>query len=354
MRLLLITSRNTGRWVLPKGNPIAGLDPHLAAATEAYEEAGITGFVCPSALGSYGYDKRRRSGQVTRATVDVYPMAFVTQLDSWPEAHQRQTQWFTLAAAAEAVDEHDLKSLITGFRQPEPQPNRPTRALESVRRQLHERIPPLQWFQALMPKTGRFFEHFESHARTLVAGADALAKLLNGDNIEANARMIFDLEQQADDIARAVLQDVRRTFVTPFDRSAITSLIGSMDDAIDQMNATAKAITLFEVGKFDPAMIDMAALIVEAARVTAEAVPLLRALAPNAARLHELTERLITIEGDADDIHDAGVKALFRTHRKSNTMDFIVGREIYSHLEKIVDRFEDVANEIQGLVIDHA
>ena len=355
MRLLLITSRETKRWVLPKGNPINGLQPHLAAAAEAYEEAGVTGFVCPSPIGQYHYDKRRRSGATVTATVHVYPLAFINQLDSWPEAHERQTQWFTLPDAAAAVDEAELKALITGFRQPDPQPSRPARAVETVRRHLNERIPPLQWFQALMPKTGRFFEHFESHALTLVAGADALAKLLQGgDNIAANAQMIYDLEQQADDIARAVLQDVRRTFVTPFDRSAITSLIGSMDDAIDQMNATAKSITLFEVKKFDPAMVDMAALIVEAARVTAEAIPLLRALGPNSARLHDLTARLIKIEGDADDIHDAGVKALFKAHRKADAMDFVVGREIYSHLEKVVDRFEDVANEIQGLVIDHA
>jgi len=355
MRLLLITSRDSGRWVLPKGNPMAGVDPHLAAATEAYEEAGVTGFVCPSPLGSYRYDKRRPSGRVITATVDVFPLAFVTQLPTWPEAHQRQTQWFTLTDAAAAVDEADLKAIITGFRQPERQPGRPTLVLESVRQTLHERIPPLQWFQALMPKTGRFFEHFESHALTLVAGADALAKLLNGgDNIAANAQMIFDLEQQADDIARAVLLDVRRTFVTPFDRSAITSLIGAMDDAIDQMNATAKAVTLFEVTELDAGKRDMAALIVEAARVTAEAIPLLRAIGPNSARLHELTERLIRIEGDADDIHDAGVKLLFKQTRKNDTMNFIIRREIYNHLERVLDRFEDVANEIQGLVIDHA
>lgn len=355
MRLLLITSRETKRWVLPKGNPIEGLHPHLAAAAEAYEEAGITGFVCPSPIGNYRYDKRRRSGKVTTATVDVYPLAFINQLETWPEAHQRETRWFTLPEAAQAVDETELKAIITGFRQPDRQPSAPARAVESVRRQLNERIPPLQWFQALMPKQGRFFEHFESHALTLVAGADALAKLLHGgDSMAANAQMIFDLEQQADDIARAVLQDVRRTFVTPFDRSAITSLIGSMDDAIDQMNATAKSIMLFEVTEIDSAKRDMAALIVEAARVTAEAIPLLRAIGPNSARLHELTERLIKIEGDADDIHDAGVKALFKTYRKSGAMEFIVRREIYSHLERVLDRFEDVANEIQGLVIDHA
>ena len=94
MRLLLITSRETKRWVLPKGNPIRGLDPHLAAAAEAYEEAGISGFVCPTPVGNYAYDKRRRNGSVIRATVDVYPLAFITQLDTWPmNARRNGSRW---------------------------------------------------------------------------------------------------------------------------------------------------------------------------------------------------------------------------------------------------------------------
>ncbi len=355
MRLLLITSRDTRRWVLPKGNPIRGLDPHLAAAREAYEEAGVTGIACPSAVGSYQYAKRRNNGSVRTATVAVFPLAFVAQLESWPEQAERQTQWFTLPDAANAVDEADLGAIISQFTHPAPVPGRTERAILDARRRLQERIPPLQWFQALMPRQGRFFEHFEAHALTLVAGADALAKLLHGGaSIDQYCKSIFELEEQADEIARVVLQDVRRTFVTPFDRSAITSLIGSMDDAIDQMNATAKSITLFEVKQFAPHMLDMAGIIVEAARVTAEAIPLLRSVGNNSARLHDLTARLIKIEGDADDIHDAGVKALYKANGEASALAFVVGREIYGHLEKVVDRFEDVANEIQGLVIDHA
>ena len=141
---------------------------------------------------------------------------------------------------------------------------------------------------------------------------------------------------------------------TPFDRSAITDLIGAMDDAIDQMHQTAKTITLYEVTQFEPPMQDMAAIIVEAARITADAMPLLRSIGRNSTQLHSLTERLVRIEGHADDIYEAGRKALFHAHKDSGAMTFIIGNEIYNHLEKIVDRFEDVANEIQGLVIDHA
>lgn len=214
----------------------------------------------------------------------------------------------------------------------------------------------LGWFHAIMPKQGRFFELFEEHAATLVAGADALTKLLSGDgSLDAHCRDIVQREQEADEITRQVLQDVRRTFVTPFDRSAITDLIGSMDDAIDQMHKTAKAITLFEVTKFEPQMRDMSAIIVEAAQITAEAMPLLRSIGKNGARLHEMTERMVRIEGHADEMYDSGLKALFKAHGDGRSaMEFIVGNDIYVHLEKIVDRFEDVANEIQGLVIDHA
>jgi uncharacterized protein Yka (UPF0111/DUF47 family) len=213
----------------------------------------------------------------------------------------------------------------------------------------------MRWFQSLMPQQGRFFDLVEAHAATLVAGAEALALLLQGgDTIEANIAEIIRREHQADDITREVLGDVRRIFVTPFDRSAITDLIGVMDDAIDEMNGTAKSIQLYELTDFAPQMRDMSGIVVEAARVTAEAIPLLRHLNENASRLHELTARLIQLEGHADDIHAAGLKALFKATPKGDAMHFIIGQEVYRHLEKIVDKFEDIANEVQGLVIDHA
>ena len=133
----------------------------------------------------------------------------------------------------------------------------------------------------------------------------------------------------------------------------LVGLIGTMDDAIDQMNQTGNVIGLYGVTQFEPQMRDMSGIIVEAARIVAEAIPLLRSLHNNAGRLHELTERLIQIEGHADQIHDQGMRNLFKTGH-GDPMAFIIGKEIYSHLERVVDKFEDVANEIQGLVIDHA
>jgi uncharacterized protein len=212
----------------------------------------------------------------------------------------------------------------------------------------------LAWFQALMPKEDRFFGLFEDHSGTLLAGAKALQHLLEGgDSVPRCCREIVSLEAEADRIAREVLQAVRRTFITPFDRGDITDLIRSMDDAIDQMHQTAKTITLFEVRTFEPSMRAVGETIVTAADLTFEAVPLLRSIGRHAGRLAAITEEITRIEGRADELHDDGLKALFRAHGASDPMAYLIGSEIYGNLERVVDRFDDVGNEISSLVIDH-
>jgi uncharacterized protein Yka (UPF0111/DUF47 family) len=129
-----------------------------------------------------------------------------------------------------------------------------------------------------------------------------------------------------------------------------------MDDSIDQMNKTAKVITLFEVRSFDPQMQQMGEIILQAAKLVLEAVPLLSSIGRNVARLNSLTGEIIRIEEQADQLYDQGRKTLFLANRQgnaSNAMSFIIGAELYDHLEKVVDRFEDVSNEINALVTDH-
>lgn len=211
----------------------------------------------------------------------------------------------------------------------------------------------LGWFQALMPKEERFFDLFVRHAETVVAGAEALRHLLRGDDeISRCYKLIVEREAQADEITREVLMAVRRSFITPFDRSDIQGLITSMDDAIDQMHQTAKVINLFEVSTFEPCMKEMGDIILQAAELTARAVPLLRAIGRNVAEIHAFAEEITRIEERADQLHDQGRKTLFLAHRHSDAMGFIVGIEIYEHLEKVVDRFEDVANNIDAIVVE--
>jgi len=352
---MLITSRETKRWVIPKGNLIRGLKPHEAAAEEAFEEAGLSGIGCPAALGTFRYDKRLSSGGLRPTDVQVFPLAVTRQAESWPELGERECRWFALPDAAAVVDEPELKAMIAGFWMPTPLAVQRAARRPEGRRYSEGGIGIVRWFQALLPRQGRFFEHFEAHAVTLVAGADSLGRLLQeGADVAAHCAEIQAQEHEADEVFRSVLRDVHQTFITPFDRTAIIDLIGSMDDAIDQMNAAAKAISLYGVTEFTPQMRDMGGIIVEAARLTEEAVPLLREVGRNGSRLIALTARLVQIEGHADEIHEAGLRALFAETAKTDTMRFMIGREIYGNLEKVVDKFEDVANEIQGLVLDHA
>jgi predicted phosphate transport protein (TIGR00153 family) len=210
------------------------------------------------------------------------------------------------------------------------------------------------WFQRLLPKTGDFFGMFEAHAAAVVAAANALTQLIDGHTpADTHIREIDRREHEADEIIRQVLRTVRQTFLTPFDRGAITSLIASMDDAIDEMQSTARAINTYDLTKFTPEMKQMARMIAEAADLTAEAMPLLRNISRNGNRIHEITEKVVSLEGDADDVREAGLKKAFE-EQSATPMQFIVSREIYKHLERVTDAFEDVANEIDGIVIDHS
>jgi uncharacterized protein len=212
----------------------------------------------------------------------------------------------------------------------------------------------LRWFQALLPKEDRFFELFAAHSHIVVAGAQGLRALLEGgDVVPKYYRVVMDREQDADDVTRNILIAVRRSFITPFDRGAIKDLITAMDNAIDQMQKTAKAVMLFDIRSFTPEMKEMGDAVVKCALLVEEAIPLLRAISQEAGRISAITEQISQIEGRADDLHDIGVRTLFEQHGSKDAMAFITGNEVYDHLEKVVDRFDDVANELQGVVIEH-
>jgi predicted phosphate transport protein (TIGR00153 family) len=210
----------------------------------------------------------------------------------------------------------------------------------------------LGWFRALMPREERFFELFVRHAQVSVAGAEALrAMLRGGDDVVRHCKEIGARENEADEITREVLIALRRTFITPLDRGDIKDLITSMDDAIDQMNKTAKVISLFEIRSFERPMQEMGEIIVRAASISMEAIPLLSSIGKQASRLNVLTEQIIRLEEQSDELHDQGRKELFL--QQTNAIAFMIGTEVYDHLERVVDRFEDVANEISAIVIEN-
>ena len=206
-----------------------------------------------------------------------------------------------------------------------------------------------------------FLDFYAAQLPTLKAAAASFNALIHAilSNLEGVNIAKFECRvKTADECVRKFKRKYRNFVEDQSEDYAIedyiTDLIGVMDDSIDQMHQTAMTIDLYGVTAFAPDMRAMADLAAEAARVTAEAIPLLRKLDSNAPRLHQLTERLVALEGEVDKHHAQGLRALFKECGDNQTMRFIVDREIYSHLEKIADRFEDIANEIQGLVIDHA
>ena len=213
----------------------------------------------------------------------------------------------------------------------------------------------LRWFHALMPKEDRFFDLFDQHSRAILAGATALRAMLEGGKaIEENYQVVMDREHDADDATRDVLIAVRRSFITPFDRGNIRDLITSMDNSIDQMQKTAKSIRLFDVTAFTPQMKDMADTIVKCAQLVQEGVPLLKSISAEAAHISDITAQISALEGRADEMHDKGLHELYRANAAGgNALAFFVGNEVYDHLEKVVDRFDDVANVMHGIDIEH-
>jgi predicted phosphate transport protein (TIGR00153 family) len=208
--------------------------------------------------------------------------------------------------------------------------------------------------QKLLPREDKFFDLFERHADVLVSAAQALTHLVAGKRIPQTLDEIRQLETQADDIARDVLRAVRRSFITPFDRSAITALISAMDDAVDEIWHTAKTVRIYRVSTFEPQVQASVALARQAADLVREAIPMMRNIGRNAARLHDITEKIVHLEGQADSLHDEGLAALYGAQGTSNPTGFFVGRELHRFVERVLDRFQDVADEIQGIVIDHA
>ncbi len=110
--VMLVTSRETGRWIIPKGWPKSRKAPYACAAREAREEAGVVGKVGRSSIGSYSYQKRLKRGQVVVCQVDVFPLEVKRLEKSWPEKGEREVQWFTPKAAAETVSEPVLSDII--------------------------------------------------------------------------------------------------------------------------------------------------------------------------------------------------------------------------------------------------
>ena len=117
VEVMLLTSRETRRWVIPKGWPMVGVPPEVCAAEEAFEEGGVQGEIS-SSIGVYDYAKTLKDGSTRDLNVEVFALEVLAELDVWPEANERSRRWFSIEAAADVVDEPDLAVLIRRFTAP--------------------------------------------------------------------------------------------------------------------------------------------------------------------------------------------------------------------------------------------
>ena len=210
----------------------------------------------------------------------------------------------------------------------------------------------MRWFQALLPREDSFFEHFVAHARVLVKGAEALPCSTAVARLRPPARRFFSRKRPLTRSPAGCSWPCVAPLSPPLIVGTSEYLITSLDDAIDQIQKTAKSIILFGLLEFGPEMRELGDLAIQAAYLTLEATELLRDMRRNADRLNAIAAAVTRIENRSDEVYDAGMKALFAACQGC-PMDFIAGAEVFDHLEKVIDRFEDVANGVSGILIEH-
>jgi predicted phosphate transport protein (TIGR00153 family) len=207
-------------------------------------------------------------------------------------------------------------------------------------------------FGRLMPQEGRFFDLFNEHAEQIVHGSRELAALMaSGDDLECRARNIESIEKRADKIARETIELLHKTFITPIDREDIHQLISKMDDILDLIEDASQLMFLYDVRIPTPEAKKLADICVVCCEKVKGAVALLPSM-DNAAEIMAICTDIDRLESEADHVMRAAIARLFR--EEPDVRELIKLRSIYEHLETVTDRCEDVANIIQGIVLDNS
>ena len=207
-------------------------------------------------------------------------------------------------------------------------------------------------FGKFMPQEGRFFEYFNEHAEQIVAGSRELATMMTSfDNLDRRAYSIETIEKKADRITHQTVELLHKTFITPLDRDAIHTLITTMDDILDLIEDVAHSIFLYDIKAVTPEANKLAEICVTSAEKVQAAVRLLPKT-ENAAEIMLLCEEIDRLESDADHIMRAAMAKLFR--EEPDVLNIIKLKEIYELLETVTDKCEDVANILEGIVVENA
>src|SRR5688500_1579983 len=213
----------------------------------------------------------------------------------------------------------------------------------------------IRLFSRLMPRERRFFELFDGHAGLVLQASEVLIQLLRGydERERRNERIarILELEHGADNITRETMALLHSTFVTPFDRDDIHRMISRMDDVLDSIQDTAEALQLYDIERLTPEAVQLAELLRECCLRMQGAVHQLATL-EDSAHVLRLCHEIDALESQADRVLRAAVSKLFR--EESDVRQLIKLENVYQLLESATDQCEDVANVIQGVVLENA
>jgi hypothetical protein len=206
-------------------------------------------------------------------------------------------------------------------------------------------------FGRFLPRETSFFDFFEQHAALTIEGTKELLSLVTtGANISTKCRRISDIEHETDTITHRCVEALHKTFITPIDRDSIHRLITRMDDVMDFVEAAAERIDLYEVTVMTPDVRDMADVLHRATLQVEAAMRGLRSMHEPQATL-KLCIDINRLENEADAILRRSVARLFKEEK--DPIMVIKWKEIYENLESATDRCEDVANIIEGVILEH-
>ena len=207
-------------------------------------------------------------------------------------------------------------------------------------------------FGRFLPRETSFFDFFEQHAGLTIEGVkEFLSMVTTAANIPAKCRRISDIEHETDTITHRCVEALHKTFITPIDRDSIHRLITKMDDVMDYVEAAAERIELYELTTMTSDVRDLADVLYRSALQVEQAVRGLRTLSDPHATL-KLCIDINRLENEADAILRRSVARLFK--EDNNVIHIIKWKEIYENLEAASDRCEDVANIIEGVILEHA
>ena len=211
-------------------------------------------------------------------------------------------------------------------------------------------------FGRFMPLEGKFFELFNAHAEEIVAGGRELAALLNklGDTVQTadeHVNLIDTIEKRADHITHETVTLLHRTFITPFDRDSIHQLISNMDDILDMIQDVAESLVLYDIRKITPEARQLAEICQACSERVKVVVELLHNM-ENAQTILKVCREIDELENDADKVMRSAISRLFR--EEPEMREVIKLQTLYELLESVTDRCNDVANIVEGIVLENS